>query len=500
MPTHFYNKFPFGRPLILVATYRKVALLAVAVAFAVWLSHVPTPSAVEAAELSADGDIVGAATIEYQIEFGRGVHVQLEADVSTSVTEVRAIFAPVGARRISSYAYPSFNASPGTGKLSANFTINTGGNAYVPPGTEFELFFEVTGADGSVTATETERILYLDPSKDWRLLAPPGIPLDFHYYGFSDSTAQSLVSTVSANWLDIAGAIGVDADSVNRFRAVIYPDVRAMNAVFPPTSAASSDGIFFGGFAMQRFGVFVLGGPWGDSVLHELTHLLVDTKVNSPLSPGVPSWLHEGLAQFFEVGSSSGYTSRLDGAASDNRLLTLRNRNSVPARGNEISLFYTQVGSFVGELIEDRGPEPMAETLRLINDGRSAADAIEVAYGQPLWELENEWRSRLGASELAPPPQPTATPVQAPTTPGTGASEPTVVTSPVVESTPITSATPVGEVVPETGVIAGEGAGKGEPNDGFNWTGPLVGAAVAAVVFAIWSFRVNRRRFRTVRR
>lgn len=496
MRTRFHNLSPDHQQSSLQnaafssARHSRLIASSFIVFLAVLLSVSATHNGISASTEPADGDLVRDISVQHEIDFGNGVHVQLNAEINFPVSEVRAVFAPIGVRRVSSYTYPNFSVSPDGQSLNADFTIRTGGSAYVPPGTEFELFFEITGTDGSVTSTASQRILYLDPTKDWQLLSVADIPLDFHYYGFSDSVAASLAERVSGTWLDITSAVGVDSNSVERFRAVIYPDVREMNAVFPPTSAASSDGIFFGGFAMQRFGVFVLGGAWPDSVVHELTHLIVDTKVSSPLSPGVPSWLHEGLAQFFEVGASSSYTSQLRRAASDDRLLTLRNRNTVPARGNEISLFYTQVGSFIGELIEDRGPEPMAETLRLINEGNTAVRAIEIAYGQPMWKLENEWRSRLGASELPAPPQPTATPPVAVQTSVVATVDPTLFPGDAT----VTGAGVVAEGVSDTPGVSNE------PNDGFNWTGPLFGLAAAAVVFFVWSFRVNRRRFRSTRR
>ncbi len=445
--------------------------------------------AISADQPAADGDFVSGVMIEHEIDFGDSIRVQLLADVTENITEVRAVFAPIGVRRVSSYAYPQFTIFSNGETLRAEFAIRTGGSAYFPPGTEFEVFFELTDTAGEVTRTSTERILYLDPDKDWQLLESPATPLDFYYYGFSEGVANSLEERVSSSWLEIAEATGVDTEAVQRFRAIIYPNVREMTPVFPPTSAAATDGTFFGGFAMHRFGLFVLGGPNEDSVVHELTHLLIDTRVNSTLSPGVPSWLHEGLAQYFEAGTSAGYTARLATAASYDSLLTLRNRNTVPARRDEIGLFYTQVGSFIGELIEEFGPEPMANTLGLIDDGQDAASAIETAYGKPLWQLENEWRTRLGASELPPPPQPTATAQD----PGENA---TTIPATEVAAQPTSEAT-IGEV----GVSASDDSpADDESGDGFNWTGPLIGAAAAGIVFFIWSVRVNRRRFRTRRR
>ena len=467
------------------------------------LLHVVGAHEVSADGAAADGDLVRLVSIEHEINFGLGVDVRLEADVLgalPAIVEVRAVFVATRDGSVSSYAYPDFrvgSTSSGAGKLTADFTIDTGLRGYYPPGTQFDVFFELTGSDGSVTATESTQILYLDPAKDWRLLSAPGIPLDFYYYGFPESTAERLAERVSETWRPTAAALGLDPESPDlgrRFRAVIYPNVREFTSVFPPTSAASNDGVFFGGFAMENYGVFVLGGPSPGSVVHELTHLLVNTKVNSPLSPGVPSWLHEGLAQYFEAGSSSAYTSQLGRTAASDQLLTLRNRNTVPARGSEIGLYYTQVGSFVGELIEMRGAEAMSETLRLIDEGSVAAVAIETAYGTPLWQLENEWRLRLGASEL-PPPLESTLPIEPAVRP-IGTTSPDSGSGSGDEATPQATATSTGDEVPSAGVVAGD-TPSDQGDDGFNWTGPLIGVAAAAVVFFVWSFRVNRRRFRT---
>jgi hypothetical protein len=206
--------------------------------------------------------------------------------------------------------------------------------------------------------------------------------------------------------------------------------------------------------------------------------------------------LHEGLAQYFEAGTSTLYTSQLRSAAASGRLITLRTRNNVPALGSEIGLFYTQAGSFTGELIELYGTERMANTLSAINDGMSATEAVELTYGTPLWALENEWRVRLGASELPPPaePGPAAQPTasQTPVPPATG--EPSGGTAAIPQAT----ATPQSSPIPVIGVEAGEE----EPQDGgrFIWRGPMIGMLAAVVVFAIWSFRTNRRRLGSRRR
>lgn len=432
----------------------------------------PAPDA-QASSNQLDSEPPKVLNFVHEIDFGNQIDIEIEAVADFQVSEVRAIFNAVGPRNVSTYAYPSITHSE---TLNAQFSIDTGTSAYYPPGAEFEVRLEITALDGSVSTTESNRFLYLDPDKAWRSLSRSDIPLDFHYYGFSDRTAEALADRVEGSWRDIATSLGIEPDSVERRRAVIYPNVREASSSFPPTSDAATDGTFFGGFALDRFNVFVIGGPSADTVIHELTHLMIGQAVSSPLSPGVPSWLHEGLAQHFEAGSSRFYTDQLDGVAGDDRLLTMRTRNNVPAKSNEITLFYLQVGSFVGELIEMEGPEPMAETLRLIDGGDNASEAVASAYGKPLWELENEWRERLGASPLPAP---------------AGSDE-----TPQNSATPQTTSTVSPTSVGGSGVVTEPDSDGG----GFDMTGPVIGVIAAAVVFGVWSFFVNRKRFRSYRR
>ena len=424
-----------------------------------------TAGATRAAQHAA----VNVISMENSIDFGRSITVRLEAESDEPVTEVRAVYTARGNRLVSSYAYPEFTQDGAV--VMAEVTVETGGRSYYPPGTEFEFVFELTTATGT-DSTPPARVTYLDPDHQWQLMARPEIPLDIFYYEFSEATAEAMADRVEASWREIAATVGVDPGDIDRQRAVIYPDINEFNAVAPPVSEAASDGLYFGGFAMYEYGLFVLGMPSPDSVVHEFTHLMIEGAVTSPLSPGVPSWLHEGLAQYFEAGSSEHYSSQLRSRARANDLLVLRNRNTVPSVAAEIGLFYTQVGSFIGNLVEQHGPAPMARTLELINGGTRAADALGEAYGKPFWQLENDWRVSLGADPL---PDPSATPA-AGESPG---AQPT--------------ATP-----DDAGIVVE--TPPGDSDGGFSWVGPAIGAGAAVIVFAGWSVITSRRRLRRGKR
>ena len=457
-------------------------------ALAAGVAAAPPPHA-SASVPAISGTTVEVISFKHEIDFGRGIHVTIETGITAAVTEVSAIFTPVGQRRISSYSYPETVRGNG---LTARFTIDTGVRAYYPPGTEFEVLLELTTESGDILRTAPQSILYLDPDRDWRLLSRPDVPLDIYYYGFPERVAAEVAERAAGSWRAIAAAVGADAERPGRYRAVIYPNIRDFTGVGPPTSNSATDGQFFGGFAFQEYGLFTLASPSPGSAVHELTHLLVDETVSSPLSAGVPSWLHEGLAQYFEAGSSEPYTRQLTRAARNNELLTLRNRNTIPGLRAEVGLFYRQAGSFVGELIERHGAEKMAETLRLINSGQRAPEAIENAYGEPLWSLENNWRLRLGAEALPEPtpttgPDPTPEPIPASQDPAGGGTA-----TGVPQATP----TPAGTAIVETGTPAGGPSGS---SGGFNWAGPLIGAFAASGVFMVWTSYVNWKRYRRKR-
>ena len=434
----------------------------------------------------ADIEVIPVVSFEHTINFGSDIDISFVIDAPESVSEVRAVYSVSRKRGVSTYQYPQYSTDD---FLRTRFSIPTGGQSYVPPGAEFEVWVELTGADGEVSRTARQHILYLDGSKNWQVLSRDSIPLDFYYYGFSEGTAANLAERVEQSWPAVAEAIGLERSAAGRFKAVIYPNNREFSPVFPTFSEAATDGRFFGGLALYDFGLFMLDGPSQGRVMHELTHLLVAERVNNPLSPGLPSWLQEGLAQYFEAESSEYYTRQLRDAARSGNLLTLRNRNTLPARQQEISLFYTEAGSFVGELIELRGTGPMAQMLGLVNDGMRVDRAIETAYGEPLWQLENEWRARLGASELpAPPPTPTPEPAAATATAQ-------VTPTPTLE--PAQTVQPTATAAPDIQDSTGAGVEQGAVSDGgdFNWTGPLIGLITAMVIFGVWSFTVNRRRF-----
>ena len=340
--------------------------------------------------------------------------LQAESEAS-EITAITARYRPRGPGRISVYAYPEF--TPGR-SVTASFAIKTGDAAYFPPGTDFDIHFELADSAGNVLETAPQTVEYLDPKYKWKHVTRGA--LTAVYYNFADDQAGRLLDAAAARLPELARMTGAP-DGAN-FKGVLYRTVSEATSSFPRVSETATDRLFFAGFAQPEYGLFVLGSPDTGTFIHELTHLLMDAAVTSPLAPPVPAWLNEGLAVWAEGAGIETLNARIRSAASSGRLLRVRSMGTIPGTGPGISLFYPQAGAFVGYLHERFGPDGLASLLRRINEGRRVQDAAQDAWGVSMDDVENDWRQSLGANPLptpSPTPRPAATPPDAAASPRT---------------------------------------------------------------------------------
>jgi hypothetical protein len=381
---------------------RSLAAAALAVLFLINT----TPSA----RASAPAGVPSAIRVlqqTHRITYGQEIRVTLQAESDAAeITAITARYRPRGPGRISVYAYPDF--TPGR-SVTATFAIKTGDSAYFPPGTDFDIHFELADSAGNVLETAPQPVEYLDPRHLWKHVTRGALTVV--HYNVADDQAARLLENAAARLPEIARMTGAPAAS--NFKAVLYRTVSEATSSFPRVSETATDRQFFAGFAQPEYGLFVLGSPDTGSFLHELTHLLVDAAVPSPLAAPVPAWLNEGLSVWAEGDSIETLNARIRSAASSGRLLRVRSMGTIPGTRAGISLFYPEAGAFVGYLHGRFGPDGLASLLSQINDGRAVQDAAQDAWGVSLDAVENEWRQSLGANPLptpSPTPLPTATP------------------------------------------------------------------------------------------
>ena len=349
------------------------------------------------ADVAVPKDSIRVLASDHSIDYPDKLNFQIQAEGDATITEVR-LFYSVGGRPVQVYGYADFE--PGL-EVSADFTVETSGSSYIPTGVEIEYYYQITDVNGNTVETTPWSFEYRDPRYRWESLTIGSLTVLYH--DISERRVAQAAQQVASRIEEIKPVFGVE--DVHTMKAVILNGSREARRAFPLVSEASRRGHYFAGFAFDEYDLFLMQGLDTDTMIHEATHLLVHQAAESALAR-VPAWLNEGLAMQFEDRSIV-RSATVRGAARSGRLLSLKNMGSVPGRSRDISLFYAQAWSVVDYMIDTYGTERIPVLLGTLNMGKRIDEALPLAYGLSVEELDEEWRNDLlGVTPIAPRPDP----------------------------------------------------------------------------------------------
>ncbi|MXY20165.1 MAG: hypothetical protein F4Y49_02390 [Dehalococcoidia bacterium] len=322
----------------------------------------------------------------HRIEFPDRIVFTLEADAPPDVQSAR-LYYTVGPHDVKVYTYPvRFTNSE---NIEAEFIVNTGKDGFIPQGVEIEYYYVFTDSLGNLTVSDSRTFEYLDPRYDWRRLSMDDFTIIWH--NRPERVVRRTAADVSIRMRAVRELFGLEGNY--DFKAVIINSRAEADRSFPPVSDTSQDTFLYGGFAFNRYDVLVVAGLNRDSLIHELTHLMFDERLDSPRAKP-PAWLNEGIAMYFEPGG--GYRqSDVQRAFRSGNLIPLRHMRSVPGRPDDVRLFYSQSASVVRFMMDEFGPERMDTLLTEINEGRKIDEALIATYGVGVDELDRGWRRYL---------------------------------------------------------------------------------------------------------
>ena len=321
----------------------------------------------------------------HEIEFPNEVVLRLEAEADSDISEI-ILFYRLGRRDIRVYGYPEFIPAP---RVTTDFRIKTGGASFIPSGVDIEYYYFVKDAAGNTFESDRFSLEYKDPSFEWHRFQQGD--LIFLWHDRPADLVMAVASDVDQSLEPVRQLLGLDA--IRPMKAVILKSVGEAERSFPPVSEAARRNHLYGGFAFGELDLFVLMGLNTDGIVHEMTHLLLDEALDSPLAT-VPDWLNEGLAMYFEA-SSRGREAIVSQAARGDRLLPLTSMGNVPGRPQDVRLFYAQSWSLVTYMMDKYGPEPMGALLAAVNEGGRVQEAVRAVYGRTMDELDRQWRAQL---------------------------------------------------------------------------------------------------------
>ena len=326
----------------------------------------------------------------HSIAFPEEIALRLVAESDSPITNVRLVY-QLGRQDTRIYGYPEFTPSS---RIDADFRIKTGGASFLPSGVDVTYYYHIGDADGNEYDSERYSLEYLNPRYDWQRYRLPGLEVLWHDRPASEVRAAAL--DVNGRLHEVRDLLRLDETST--MKAVILNGQREARNSLPKVSDAATAGHLYGGFAYGAFDVFVLVGLGREGMVHEMTHLLIDEALTSPLGR-VPAWLNEGLAMYFEGPNSWRERTVLD-AYHRGRLMPLRAMGAVPGVPSDVRRFYAQSWSVVDYMVETYGADRMTALLGAIDSGMDTDEAVRVAYDISLDELESRWKRQLGGGVM----------------------------------------------------------------------------------------------------
>ena len=326
----------------------------------------------------------------HSIAFPEEIALRLVAESDSPITSVRLVY-QLGRQDTRIYGYPEFTPSS---RIDADFRIKTGGANFLPSGVDVTYYYHIGDADGNEYDSERYSLEYLNPRYDWQRYRLPGLEVLWHDRPASEVHAAAL--DVNERLEQVRALLRLDETST--MKAVILNGQREAANSLPKVSDAATAGHLYGGFAYGAFDVFVLVGLGREGMIHEMTHLLIDDALTSPLGR-LPAWLNEGLAMYFE-GPNAWRERTVQDAYNRGRLMPLRSMGAVPGVPSDVRRFYAQSWSVVDFMVETYGTERMTALLGAIDSGMDTDEAVRVAYDMSLNELESRWKRQLGGGVI----------------------------------------------------------------------------------------------------
>lgn len=330
-------------------------------------------------------------------------NASIESDVEIEDVRVRLKAGPSSTEQ---YAYLDLVEGDGgimNGQLE--WRVNTS-DRYMPPGTFVEFWFEVFDKEGNEHLSDLYEGLVTDARYEWEEVRTG--PIRVFYHGPVHTRAQRLADAAMESMLLMASITGSEIETP--IVVTLYNNNAEMLGAVQARSATISRELITEGQAFHDESVvLVLSGNRDIGTLtHELTHILVGRAAGGT-SALVPLWLNEGLAEYGNLDPGLSYDYFLEWAVDTDRLAPFTRLRSFPGDPDLVLVSYGQSKSMVNYMIEEYGGDKIAEVLAIISDGMNADIAVRDVYGKTIQELDNEWRSVIGADEYVPPTA-TATP------------------------------------------------------------------------------------------
>ena len=280
-------------------------------------------------------------------------------------------------------------------QTDATFTLETiTANRYIPVGSEFVIWWELTDLDGTTVTTDEETFIFLDGRYDWQSRTEGAISV--FWYGNNERNADTAFEATRSALADTEALLQVEV--LYPVKVMVWASVDDGDLARRPRGETLDQELNTLGQRVSPDLIFVFE-PDIDVIRHETAHIVTKVAGDGPFTQ-IPAWLDEGTAVYMQTSPGDSYSAALSGALLQGAALSLRSIQASPNQASLNNLFYGQSGSTVDYMIEEFGNEAFAELYRTIFAGSRTDDALETVYGVNQDGLYNLWRDANGLTTI----------------------------------------------------------------------------------------------------
>jgi len=248
--------------------------------------------------------------------------------------------------------------------------------------------------------------------------APRLIPLpskggiELHYEPGLESTARRMRDSAEETLERISNDL-VDLPVPKHIRVQLVTDAAQLSAIAPAGRGAPPWAIGVAYPDLNVISVAIRRGAQISDPVQTLRHELAHVALGTAIGPRAPHWLHEGFAYQHSNEWSWDRTETLAGMAWFGGIIPLGQLDaSFPKQESPAHRAYAQSYDFVGYLSrrgrwEDKDDDgdrwPFRRFLTAVGHGADLDVAAMRAFGKPIGELFDEWRSDLSKRYLLAP-------------------------------------------------------------------------------------------------
>ncbi len=357
----------------------------------------------------AAGDAIEVISSEVTSEFPDGFRIKLKAAGPDNIVSA-SVRLTVGESDRTTFT--NFQVLPLAPEVDAELFWRTNTvRRYIPPGTPITYQFELKGAKGDSMESEPQTFVYHDTRFEWHQVS--GGPVTLNYHGPVKHRAEAVLETI-LDTMDRMGPL-LGSDIMQPITVTMYNNVREMFPALPPRSQVQSRGLITEGQAFSEFGtLLVLGGGRSATGVasHEVTHILVH-RAGDGMFRSVPSWVHEGLAEYGNVAPGDGYDTSLEFAVGNDRVLPVMFMSGLPGTPQDVMIFYGQSKSIIDLMIDTWGAGKMKDFMVALKNN-SVDNALIEVYGVDREALDSMWRTSMKTKQWESPPSKQVRPTPVP--------------------------------------------------------------------------------------